>query len=115
MWGVAPPRGGLGRLKVNRGPRFGWRHSFFLLAVIGLLILCVAIGQLPQIHGNPTWRTVTFFLLLPACFAVTFIWPRPRPPRLQSARIPLLALLLRLALPPHPHDSAPPPPFSAVT
>ena len=90
---------------MNRGPRFGWRHSFFLLAVIGLLILCVAIGQLPQIHGNPTWRTVTFFLLLPACLAVTFSWPRTGRPRIQAAGILLLALVVRLALAPHPVDS----------
>jgi Glycosyltransferase family 87 len=90
---------------VRGGPRFGWRQSLFLLAVMSLLTLCIAIGELPQIHAHPVWRTVTFFLLLPTCLAVTFTWPRTGSPGVQAAGILLLALLVRLALAPHPVDS----------
>lgn len=92
-------------MNLSRGPRFGWRQSLFLLAVMGLVILCAAIGQLPQIHENPAWRTVTFFLLLPMCLAVTFTWPRTGEPPIQAAGILLLALAARLALVSHPVDS----------
>src|SRR5260370_10820985 len=93
------------KMKRRRGPRFGWRHSLFALAVMRLLTLCIAIGELPQIHENPAWRTVTFFLLLPMCLAVTFTWPRTGEPPIQAAGILLLALAARLALVSHPADS----------
>jgi rSAM/selenodomain-associated transferase 2 len=93
------------KMKLRRGPRFGWRHSLFALAVMSLLTLCIAIGELPQIHENPAWRTVTFFLLLPMCLAVTFTWPRTGEPPIQAAGILLLALAARLALVSHPADS----------
>ncbi len=92
-------------MKLRRGPRFGWRHLLFTLAVMSLLTLCIAIGDLPQIHEHPVWRTVTFFLLLPMCLAVTFTWPRTGKPRIQAAGILLLALAARLALVSHPVDS----------
>jgi hypothetical protein len=93
------------KMKLRRGPRFDWRHSLFALAVMSLLTLCIAIGELPQIHENPAWRTVTFFLLLPMCLAVTFAWPRTGEPPIQAAGILLLALAARLALVSHPVDS----------
>jgi hypothetical protein len=67
-------------MKLRHGPRFGWQHALFALAVMSLLTLCIAIGELPQIHENPVWRTVTFFLLLPTCLAVTFTWLRTSEP-----------------------------------
>jgi glycosyl transferase family 2/glycosyl transferase family 87 len=93
------------KVNVGHGPRFGWRRSLFLLAVMSLLTLCIAIGELPQIHAHPVWRIVTFFLLLAACLATTFTWPRTGTPRIQAAGILLLALVVRLALAPHPVDS----------
>jgi rSAM/selenodomain-associated transferase 2 len=72
---------------------------------MSLLTLCIAIGELPLIHAHPVWRIVTFFLLLAACLAVTFTWPRTGTPRIQATGILLLALVVRLALVPHPVDS----------
>src|ERR1700693_477301 len=83
----------------------GGRLSLFLAAVAGLLILCVAIGNLSWLYDNPTRRMLIFFLLLPAGLTVTFTWPRNQPPRAQALGILLLALTLRLALIPHPGDS----------
>jgi hypothetical protein len=54
----------------------GWRLSLFLAAVAGLLILCVAIGNLSWLYDNLTRRMLIFFLLLPAGLTVTFTWPR---------------------------------------
>ena len=95
----------LRKLNLQLDPRFGWRQSLFALAVVSLLALGIAIGALPQIHAHPVLRIVTFFLLLPICLAVTFTWPRTGTPRVQAAGILLLALLVRLALAPHPVDS----------
>src|SRR5215472_2578599 len=81
------------------------RQSFFLLAVVGLLILCAAIGEFPWVHEDPTWRIAFFFLLLPAGLAVTFTWPRNGKLGVQAAGLLLLALVVRLALLPHPADS----------
>jgi rSAM/selenodomain-associated transferase 2 len=46
-----------------------------------------------------------FFLLLPLCLALTFTWPRTVAVRIQVVGILLFALVLRLALLPHPADS----------
>jgi hypothetical protein len=87
------------------GPHLTWRQSLFLLAAASLLTLCFAIGELPQIDAQPVWRIATFFLVLAACLAVTFTWPRTGGPRIQTAGVLLLALVVRLALAPHPVDS----------
>jgi hypothetical protein len=107
MWGVGPSTRRFLEVEVNfpNAPCFAWRQSFFLLAVASLLTLCLAIGELVQIRAQPVWWMVTFFLLLAACLAITFTWPRTGGPRIQTAGILLLALVVRLALAPHPVDS----------
>jgi hypothetical protein len=85
--------------------RAGWRQPLFLLAAVGLLALCAAIGELRSIQGESEWRIIAFFLLLPICLAVTFTWPRTGTPGVQAAGVLLLALVARLALFPHPVDS----------
>jgi predicted MFS family arabinose efflux permease len=101
------------KMKLRSGHGFGWRHALFALAVMSLVTLCIAIGELPQIHENPAWRTITFFLLLPMCLAVTFTWPRTNKPPIQAAGILLLGLAARLALVSYPADSDDRSPFSS--
>jgi rSAM/selenodomain-associated transferase 2 len=104
---VSPSAGGLAQVipRSRRGPPFSSRRCLFLLALTGSITTCLAVGVLPQIREHPGWQIATFFLLLPFCLAVTFTWPRTFAVRTQVVGILFFALVLRLALLPHPADS----------
>ena len=87
------------------GHRFSSRRYLFLLALTGSITTCLAVGVFPEIREHPGWQTALFFLLLPLCLALTFTWPRTVAVRIQVVGILLFALVLRLALLPHPADS----------